>query len=432
MEKSNIQHKLLKAYVNVCRFFLSAVFVFSGFVKANDPLGLQYKLAEYAGAFGFELPDFLLMILGAFLATVEFTLGVYLFFGINRRLTTWLVMAMMSVMTPLTLYLALENPVSDCGCFGDAVVLTNWQTFWKNVVISFAAFSVLWWKNEMFRMVTRRIEWLISFYSIGYVLVFFYYTQIGLPVIDFRPYHVGADIAEGMTVSDESDLPVYETRFVMEKDGVRQEFLLEDYPDSAWTFVERKTILVKEGALPPIQDFSLVRLADGEDVTEDVLADSGYTFLLVLPQLQAADDGYADLLNELYDYCQSYDYTFYGVTASQEEAVEWWQDRTGGEYPFCHADELMLKTMVRSNPGLILLKEGKVVNKWSNRNIPDEYELTGRLEELPLTLQVEAKMWKEVLLCVWWYVGPLAFFAILDGIYSRFRVRRIRRNQDSF
>lgn len=428
MEKSNVQHKLLKAYVNICRFILSAVFVLSGFVKANDPLGLQYKLAEYAGAFGLELPDFLLMILGAFQAAVEFVLGVYLFFGINRRLTSWLVMAIMCVMTPLTLYLALENPVSDCGCFGDAVVLTNWQTFWKNVVLFVAALSVLWWKGEMFRMVTRRIEWLISFYSIGYVLVFFYYTLVGLPVIDFRPYHVGADIAEGMKV-EESDLPVYETRFVMEKGGTRQEFLLEDYPDTTWKFVERKTVLVKEGTLPSVQDFSLVRLADDADITEEILADSGYTFLLVLPRLEKADDGYADLLNELYDYCLSYGYTFYGVTASNEKSVEWWQDRTGGEYPFCHADELMLKTVVRSNPGLVLLKSGKVVNKWSNRNIPDEYKLTGRLEKLPLTQRVDAKIWKEVLLCVWWYVGPLAFFAIFDGIYSRFRIRRIKRSK---
>ena len=139
---------------NVSRFVLAAVFVFSGFVKANDPLGFQYKLGDYAIAFGVAdwFSDAMLLFATIALAALEFTLGVYLFFGINRRLTSWVVTLLMGVMTPLTLYLALENPVSDCGCFGDAIVLTNWQTFGKNVVLSIAAVVVLCMRNRMFRV----------------------------------------------------------------------------------------------------------------------------------------------------------------------------------------------------------------------------------------------------------------------------------------
>lgn len=404
---------------NVSRFVLAAVFVFSGFVKANDPLGFQYKLGDYAIAFGVAdwFSDAMLLFATIALAALEFTLGVYLFFGINRRLTSWVVTLLMGVMTPLTLYLALENPVSDCGCFGDAIVLTNWQTFGKNVVLSIAAVVVLCMRNRMFRVVTRRSEWLVSINTLLYVIILSYYSLLHLPVFDFRPYHIGASIPEGMEVPEGAQMPVYETLFIMEKDGERKEFALVDYPDSTWTYVDRKTVVKTKGYEPPIHDFALLRMADGEDVTEQVLADEGYIFLLVAHQLEKADDSYSDLLNELYDYCQKYGYAFYGLTASTEEVVEQWLDRTGGEYSFCNVDGITLKTMVRSNPGLMLLKHGVVLNKWADGDIPDEYQLTSTLEQLPLAQgHVQGKGLK-VATCILWFVIPLMLISLLDRLY---------------
>ena len=319
---------------------LAVVFVFSGFVKANDPLGFQYKLGDYLLAFGMLewFPEWVLMIATVALATLEFMLGVYLLFGINRRFTSWLVVLLMGVMTPLTLYLALENPVSDCGCFGDAVILTNWQTFWKNVVLSIAAVIVLCLRKRMFRVVTPRSEWLVSVNTLLYIIILSYYSLSNLPVFDFRPYRIGASIPQGMEIPEGAQTPVFETLFIMEKEGKRQEFSLDNYPDSTWTFVDRKTVIKEAGYEPPIHDFSLLRMADGEDVTDLVLADSGYTFLMVAHQLEKADDSYSDLLNEVYDYCREHGYTFYGLTASNEEVVDQWLDRTGGEYPFCNVD----------------------------------------------------------------------------------------------
>lgn len=408
---------------------LAVVFVFSGFVKANDPLGFQYKLGDYLLAFGMLewFPEWVLMIATIALATLEFMLGVYLLFGINRRFTSWLVVLLMGVMTPLTLYLALENPVSDCGCFGDAVILTNWQTFWKNVVLTIAAVIVLCLRKRMFRVVTPRSEWLVSVNTLLYIIILSYYSLSNLPVFDFRPYRIGASIPQGMEIPEGAQTPVFETLFIMEKEGKRQEFSLDNYPDSTWTFVDRKTVIKEAGYEPPIHDFSLLRMADGEDITDLVLADSGYTFLMVTHQLEKADDSYSDLLNEVYDYCREHGYTFYGLTASNEEVVDQWLDRTGGEYPFCNVDDITLKTMVRSNPGLMLLKEGVVLNKWANENIPDEYQLTAPLELLPLAQgHVQGKGVK-IATCILWFVFPLLLISLLDRIYFFYRRNRLAR-----
>lgn len=415
---------------NVCRFMLAVVFVFSGFVKANDPLGFQYKLGDYLQAFGLSewFSEPVLMIATVALAALEFVLGVYLFFGINRRLASCVTVAFMGVMTPLTLYLALENPVSDCGCFGDAVVLTNWQTFAKNVVLTIAAVVVLCMRGRMFRVVTPRSEWLVSVNTLLYIILLSYYSLSYLPVFDFRPYRIGTSIPQGMEVPEGAKKPVFETLFVMEKEGERREFSLDNYPDSTWTYVDRKTVMKELGYEPPIHDFALLRMADGEDITGQLLADSGYTFLMVAHQLEKADDSYSDLLNEVYDYSRKHGYTFYGLTASTEEMVEQWLDRTGGEYPFCNVDDITLKTMVRSNPGLMLLKGGVVLNKWANGNIPDEYQLTAPLELLPLAQGDVRGKGVKIATCIMWFLIPLLLISLLDRIcffYKRGREKRL-------
>lgn len=430
--ESKRQHIILSVLTNVCRFLLAVVFVFSGFVKANDPLGFQYKLGEYVSAFGLAewMPEAMQTFATIALASVEFTLGVYLFLGTNRRLTLWGIMSLLGVMTPLTLYLALENPISDCGCFGDAIVLTNWQTFWKNVVLLVMAVFVLCTRRRLFRIVTTSSEWLVSVNTLLYIIILSYYSLSNLPVLDFRPYRIGASIPQGMEMPEDAKAPVYETFFIMEKEGERKKFSLEDYPDSTWTFVDRVTEMKEAGYEPPIHDFVLLRMADGEDVTEEVLADSGYTFLMVAHQLETADDSYSDLLNELYDYCRTYGYTFYGLTASTEDMVEQWLDRTGGEYSFCSVDDITLKTIVRSNPGLMLLKGGVVLNKWAYGNVPDEYQLTAPLEQLSLAQESEQNKTMKIVACVLWFILPLMIISLVDQAYSSHKRRRLGRQGD--
>ena len=205
-----------------------------------------------------------------------------------------------------------------------------------------------------------------------------------LPVLDFRPYKIGADIKAGMEIPEGAKPSVFESRFVLEKDGRQQEFTLDNYPDSTWTFVETRTVLKEKGYEPPIHDFSMISLGTGEDITDSVLTDKGYTFLLVAHRIEEADDSNIDLINEIYDYSVEHGYGFYALTSSPEEEIEMWRERTGAEYPFCQMDDITLKTIIRSNPGLLLIKDGTILNKWSDNQLPDEYVLNDSLDKLEL------------------------------------------------
>ena len=430
MENNNI-NKTVRIWANVCRFFLASVFIFSGFVKAIDPLGTQYKIQDYLLAFGWAdvFPDFLPFLLSVLLGMFEFCLGTYLFFGIRRRITPNLLLLVMLVMTPFTFWLALDNPVADCGCFGDAVILSNWSTFWKNVVLLIAAISVKRWRKLLPPLVSVRFDWLIGLYTFLYILVMSFYCLRQLPVFDFRPYYVGANIRIGRTIPEGEKPTVYDTRFLLEKNGEVKEFTLEDYPDSTWTFVDSKTVIKEKGYEPPITNFSLTRVEDGEDVTEEILADSSYTFLLVAYQLENADDSSIDLINEAYDYSCEHGYKFYGLTASSDDEILKWMDSTGAEYPFCWADPITLKTMIRSNPGLMLLKDGVVIQKWSVNNLPDEYQLNGRLEDIPTGMIFEQSKTHRFILVLMWYILPLVLIAVVDMLWGKY-TRRLKKEEN--
>ncbi len=341
--------------VNLCRLLLALTFILSGIVKLIDPLGTQYKIEDYAQAFGLAafFPAFVPLLLAVLLALVEFDLGICLFFGCNRRRASTFAVLFMAVMTPLTLYLALENPVADCGCFGDAWTLTNWQTFYKNLVLLLAAVVAMWNYRLMTRLVMETNQWLITLYSKAFGFVFVCINLYGLPVWDFRPYHIGADLLEKMSAQVET--ADVETYFLMEKNGEQKEFTLADYPDSTWTFVSSRTegLQAGDGVLPEITDFRMMRLPDNEDITEAFLSEDTYKFLLVAPFLETADDGTMDRIAGVYDYSLRYGYPFYCLTASGDSAIYRWTEMTGADYAYCHPDDIVLKTMVRSNPGLI-------------------------------------------------------------------------------
>ena len=314
------KHIVGKVWVNLCRFLLGALFIFSGFVKAVDPLGFFYKIQDYLTAFGMIswFPSYAPLLVGIVLSAIEFSVGVFLFLVIRRKVASALALLLMVVMTPLTLYLALANPVSDCGCFGDAWILTNWQTFGKNVVLLVAAVSVFKWQDLLVRFITPKMEWMISMYTFLFVFALSFYCLENLPILDFRPYRIGANIKAGMEIPEDAKPSVFESRFILEKGGKRQEFTLDNYPDSTWTFVESRTILKEKGYEPPIHDFSMMSLDTWEDITDSVLSDKGYTFLLVAHRIEGADDSNIDLINEIYDYSVEHGYGFYALTSSPE------------------------------------------------------------------------------------------------------------------
>ena len=418
---------MTKLLVNICRLVVALTFILSGFVKAVDPLGTQYKIEDYLDAMhlGAWLPDIVVLMLSVGLAAVEFCLGVFMLFAIRRRLTSRVVLAIMLVMTPLTLWLALTNPISDCGCFGDALVLTNWQTFAKNVVLLAMAAIVAWKPLEMFRFVSKTNQWIVINYSALFILAISVWSLYDLPQFDFRPYHVGASIREGIVMPEGAEQPQFETTFILEKDGVQREFTLDEYPDSTWTFVDARTVQLSEGYVPPIHDFSIMMLEEGEEgkvqmeITDEVLADTSYTFLLVSPYLEDADDSRFDLINELYEYSHDHGYHFYCLTASSENGQQQWRNMTGAEYPICLTDPTTLKTIIRSNPGLVLLKDGRVIGKWSHNNLPvieQEKEMLP-LDQLDIGHLSDKSVPGKILRILLWFVLPLALLTIADRLW---------------
>ena len=353
------------------------------------------------------------------LAVLEFAVGMHLLLGIKRRFTTRLALLIMLVMTPLTLYLALTNPISDCGCFGDALVLTNWQTFGKNVVLLTCAIVLMITPWAMVRFLTKKMEWTLSNYCIVFALALAGYCLATLPIIDFRPYKIGNNIREGMEIPEGAKPTIFDTRFIMEKDGVKQTFTVDNYPDSTWTFVSAETVVVEKGYEPPIHDFVMESLETGEDITDEVLDDPGYTFLLIAHRTEEADEGNIDLINELYEYCQENGYKFYALSSSSAEAIELWRDRTGAEYPFCIMDDITLKTMVRSNPGLMLIKGGVILNKWPSSQLPDEFDLTDKLEQLPLGQVKEVNDLRTLGIVGLWYIVPLLLIILIDRTFNK-------------
>lgn len=383
--------RLRWALVGVCRLFLALTFIFSGVVKLIDPIGVQYKLKSYATAFGiFEsLPEIAFLCFALALAVTEFMLGINMLFGIRRRTTAGMVLGFLLIVTPLTLYMAVKPAMADCGCFGDAWVLTNWQTFGKNVVLLAAVLVVMANLHRLHRVITERNQWLISLYSLVFSLMFAFHNLYYLPAIDFRPFRVGTDVLKGM----------YD-----EWDGKSSKL---EYSDFAIQMAEQ----------------------DGEDVTLEWLERPGYKFLLVAPFLEKADDAAADQLNDIYEYSRRMDYPFVCLTGSAQEQIEEWVDYNGAEYPFAWTDGTLLTTMIRSNPGLILMKGSVIVKKWPNTDYPKLDEQSPQIEQALEDIDGKDGRLGAALRLLILFIAPMLLVLSLDGLwigskyYKRYKIR---------
>ena len=427
-----MSQRLLKMTVNLCRIIVALTFIFSGFVKAIDPIGLQYKLQDYLGAIGISgfLPDWMLLIMAVLLAAVEFCMGIFLLFAIQRRLISKLIVVFMSIMTLITVWLVVANPVKDCGCFGDALHLTNTETLVKNIILLGCSIVIMRRPLAMFRFISESNQWIVINYTIVFIFVCSGLSLYYLPLFDFRPYRIGTNIPRGMEIPKDAEQPLFETTFIMEKGGQRKEFTLNDYPDSTWKFIDSKTVQVKEGYIPPIHDFSVADWETGKDLTDSVLRHKGYTFLLIAPYLERADDSNFGDIDQLYEYAQTYNIPFYCLTASTAKAIQRWRDITGAEYPFCITDETTLKTIVRSNPGLLLLKDGTIINKWSHNQLPNGAKLS-----LPITQSALGKMPQDsvpgkILEIILWFILPLTLLTLADRLWAWSKWVRLKEKKD--
>lgn len=368
MINSNLYNReFTRWFVLGLRILVGAVFAFSGFVKAIDPWGVLYKFEEYISAIGADwLSPFLLF--GAFAVSVfEFVLGVMLIVGAYRRISVWLSLLTLMVMTPLTLWLALTNAVPDCGCFGEAIHLSNWTTFWKNVVLLIAILYLLLFNVRLSNVYSPSIQWIVTTVTAIFISMVAFYGYFYQPMIDFRPYKTG----EGILSDTGSDL-LDETNdfvFVYEKNGKQKEFEINDIPtdeDTAWTFIERKEKTSKKRSSLKL---GLNLKENDEDVTENVIKTQGDQIIFIFSDLKEIDITYTYLINVIDDFARKQNVDIIGVTGDSTNEIEEWNDMSMATYPIYSADDTELKVIARGNPAVVYLKDGSIVWKRTLQSI---------------------------------------------------------------
>lgn len=359
----------MKILRQISTIIVGLVFIFSGVVKGIDPLGSAYKFHDYFLAFNMAWLDWLSLPLGILLCTAEFVAGFSVISGVRQKTGIWVVLMLMIVFTPLTFVLALTNPVSDCGCFGDAIHLTNWQTFWKNVVLITLAIVLFTGRKHNVSLLKTSYEWIIT----GIVTTMFVIFCLGnlryLPILDFLPYKTEIKIADQMIIPEGAEPDKYQTTFIYEKNGEQREFTLDNYPadDTSWVFIDQKTVLLKKGYQPPVHDFTITNTS-GVDITNQILSDKGYSLFMISGKLTKADTAKLIAGFELGHHVARQGINFFVLTATSSDELKKYVNGLN----FCTVDETTLKSMVRANPGYMLLKDGVIKGKWSWATVPEK------------------------------------------------------------
>lgn len=364
--------KNIKTIVNICRFMLAVVMVLSGFLKAADPVGSMYKLGEYASIFSVDgITDGWLLSIAIVQSAFEFLLGLYLLVGIYRRAVPWLLLISMSLFVPLSLYLWINGSISDCGCFGESVTISNRATFFKNVVLLAMAVVVFRGRRQVVHRVGERTRWLFVLLSFVYIFAMQAVAVWHLPLIDSGTYATGENLREKVGfVPDE-----YEYQYIYQRGDEEIVLAADTIPDEDWEVVEVRPVLVKQGSAPKIENFSILDWEYDVEIADELLADTGYVCFIAIEKVEEASMTHVDKINDLYDHCVANGIRFCAATASVDDEIVLWRKRTGAEYPLYFADEVLLHSMIRSNPGLLLFKDGVIVGKWNVSDIPDVEEL---------------------------------------------------------
>lgn len=369
----------------ILRILIGVVFIFSGFVKGIDPMGSAIKFSEYFEVFHLTWLDSAALVLSILMSTAEFLIGIALVTGLRMVVTAWSLLIFMIFFTVLTLYIAIANPVSDCGCFGDAIKLTNWETFYKNIVFLALALAVFYWRKAYTPYATIFKEWvLVGAFAASMVWISIYcYNH--LPLIDFMPYNVGTHIPSKMTTPPGAPQDETSTTLLYEKNGVVKEFTLDNYPvdDTTWKWKDTKYVVIKKGYKIPIHDFSVIQ-EDGTDITDQFLANTNYSFVIISPDLEKISPENWKKIVAIYILSQKSNHNFYFLNGSPHGIVMEMKAKYKLPFAFQFTDVTTLKTIVRSNPGLLLLKEGVILGKWHYNDIP-QFEERGPLLSTVLT-----------------------------------------------
>ncbi len=354
--------------VQIARVIVGMLFIVSGLIKLNDPMGFAFKLQDYFDPNVLNL-TFLIpyaLTLAVIIVIFEVLIGLMLLLGVARRFTLWSLIGMILFFTFLTFYSAYFNKVTDCGCFGDAVPLTPWQSFYKDVILLVLIAILYFGRIYLQPILNKRVRAFAVFLSIVLSMAIAYYVLDNLPIIDFRAYKIGVNIQEGMEYPEDAEVPVYNYHWWFNMDGEEKVITTQgSYPEVDGEFLRVDTEQVSKGYEPPILDFSIEK--DGEDYTEEFLSVPKLV-MVVAYNLDLANDMGMSKLSDMAKEARSNGYEIIGVSASSEEKAASIKEEFDLPFEFYFCDETALKTIVRSVPGVVVLHEGTIVDKqhWSN------------------------------------------------------------------
>ena len=359
--------KWCKVLTTLMRLVVGGVFIFSGFTKAVDPWGTCYKITDYLNAMGLGNWTDTALFIAIALAALEFVLGMCLALGTYRRSSPIIALLLLLVMTPLTLWLAVTDAVRDCGCFGDALHLSNWATFGKNLLLLLGSIYLLLFNTSLRGVYGPAVQWIVSALSFALVMGVAYYGYFYQPLIDYRPYPVGTQLVSSV-VEDDDEASEDDFIFIYSKDGVEHEFTIDSLPDEedGWEYVTRyhanrphgKVIMQNGNANNSIA----IMDQDGNDVTVDVLGSNRRMVLLLFPDLDQVGVVNSFALNELTDAALVADAEVVGLTPATQEQIAQWQDVSMASYPIYNMDDSELKMVARGNPAVVYLEDGAI--KW--------------------------------------------------------------------
>ena len=372
-----------KIIVNLCRILVGVLFIFSGFVKADDPLGFSYKLGEYFDAFGIDkfFPDPSSIYLSMLICVFEMFVGICLLIGVFRNFASWMSLLMIVFFGFLTFYTAWFNKVTECGCFGDAIPMTAWQSFYKNVILFLLILPFFFNRRYINPIFPLRPARTVAISLLLASLLFTMYAYYYLPPIDFRPYADGKDIKKQMEIPADAPKDSVVMTFIYKnnKTGAEKEISMDALSkmdslgrldlEKNFTFKDRKDKVIKEGYRPPIHDFSIQ--SQDSDVTKSFLAEKGYRLMIVQYDIEKSASRFQPELNKLVmDLMKNTRIKIWPVSGSSVALNEKYRKENAVPYTYYSADVTVLKTIVRSNPGLVLFHDNVVLHKWSATALP--------------------------------------------------------------
>ncbi|MGN0214565.1 MAG: BT_3928 family protein [Muribaculaceae bacterium] len=408
--------------VYVLRLLVGVVFVVSGFAKAIDPWGTVYKLTDYLGILHLDsLTPY--VTFGAFaLPVVESLLGVFILFGLYRRFAPLLLTAVMVVMTAITFYLAVTDRMADCGCFGDVLVLSNWATFFKNVLLLAASVCLLLRNRIAKNIYGVGVQWVVWTFTMMLILSIEYYGYVFQPLIDFRPFKVGTHLYEGPSADGDDDSDKFV--FIYSKDGVEREFTLDSLPDDTWEYVDRRVSDgVEESVVKHITVFD-----GGFDVTAEVLNPNSEQLIFTFPDMENISISFTYLINELNEFAHKHGVTTFGVTSGSKAQIDDWKDISLAQYPMYGMDDTDMKMLARGNPAVVYVKNGVIMWKRALRSISSERVQANDADMMSIASDYDSTYHLRWLLVA--YALLMILLLMVNRLHRvvKFTMKRIRKN----